>query len=305
MKLTLLKIFNGLFILLASLIILFAVKLIIFDVITNKQIEHLKDQNIKNPKPPTFQPAQTNFSDQEILNAVYSNYQVPNSFFEDALVKTEKENNIFYERRTYDSSLTFFCANDFNESKKLVEKHIKIIENRAKYKRITLFLTIAETSEKEKFFEFKVTDNQNIPDNKLFRVIKCSYIRETKRLLLNDYQYQRGFTSGYVGEFIQRPITPEKVKELVEILWFIGFEKYSDNDNIDQQKVLSSFTKNQNTSIVHTIYGTNVLIGGIGGIDKITLTKSVYTVDKNSGKIYLTKETVKSIDGNYNAFDER
>ena len=251
------------------------------------------------PKTPTFNPTQTNFSDQEILNAVYSDYKGPNGFFEDALIKKEEKNinSVRYEKWGINNTYwSFYCTNNFREAKKVVEEHIKIWST----------MTITENNENEKFFQFKVIDNRNIPSS-LLRVFKCSYIKGLKRVLSNDYQYryhketyyQRnkpGFTTtDYAGEFAQRPVTTDNVKELIEFLWFSGLGEY----NIGGRKVLSSFTKDEGNSIAHIIYETQTSYGTYA-YDEIILIKSVYTVNKNSGKIYLSQETIKSITGNYN-----
>lgn len=243
------------------------------------------------PTPPTFNPTQTNFSDREILNAVYSDYKGPNDFFEDALIKKEERNinSVQYEK---------YCTNNFNEARTVVEKHIKNFST----------MTVTEDNEEnEKFFQFKAIDNRNIP-GRLLRVFKCSYVKDLKRVLSNDYQYryhketdnQRskpGFTTtDYVGEFAQRPITTEKVKELIEFLWFSALgEEY----NMGGRKALSSFTKDEGSSITHTIYETQTSYGAYA-YDKIRLIKSVYTINKNSGEIYLSQETIRSITGKYN-----
>jgi hypothetical protein len=235
-----------------------------------------------------------NFTDKEILDLVYSDYKVPEGFFQDVLETGINPNFIIYEQLLKDNKLVFYCANDFNSAELQIKENID--EYNQKYNLDTL--SIAEIMENEKFFEFRTvvespTGSQAI--NYLrYRVYKCNYI--------DDLQNQTDFITDdikskeYIGRYVQRPITQENVSELIEFLWYSGFG----NNVIEGSKVLVSATKDYNTSVKHTIYELETSYGDWSLCDNIVLIKSEYDVDKNSGEITLSQEKLKTIKGKCN-----
>ena len=100
----------------------------------------------------------------------------------------------------------------------------------------------------------------------------------------------------YLGKFGQRPITTQNVKELIEFFWY----SVSLNRLTGSAKVLSSSAEDHGDYIKHTLYETQICGGDWGLSDSISLFKSVYIVDKNSGKITASHEQIKSLAGKYN-----
>ena len=94
----------------------------------------------------TLQYVKTQFSDKEILDAVYSDYKAPEGFFEDVLEKGEKvADSIYYERILVNNKWIFYCTNNFDEAKQLAEKDINQYNNQYK--------TLLGVTENEKFFD--------------------------------------------------------------------------------------------------------------------------------------------------------
>ncbi len=248
----------------------------------------------KETQSPVFQATQTEFSDKVILDAVYSDYKTPDGFFVDTLEKGEKiSDSFYYERILENNKWIFYCTNDINTAKQLVNKNISDYneQNYSGSDRV-----IIDTSENEKFFEFKTIEfSKTLPDRKYYlryRVYKCNYLSDLQHGVYS--KKDESISDNYIGIFAKKPITTENVKELVEFLWYSAFSNY----NTGGSKVLSSFTEENDNSIKHTIFETKTVYGDWGLCDQITLIKSIYTVNKNSGEIKLAEENVKILQGN-------
>ena len=254
--------------------------------------------SIKTPKgetpAPVFQSNQIKFSDQEILNTVYSDHKTPDGFFADILEKGGKiSDSVYYERVLENNNWAFYCTNDVNTAKQLVDKNIADYNKQASPGRI-----IIDTSENEKFFEFKTLEtHESLSDRKYYlryRVYKCNYLSDLQHGMY--YKTDKLISDDYIGIFAKKPITTENVKELVEFLWYSAFSNY----NLGGAKVLSSFTEENGDSIKHTLFETKTGYGDWGLRDQITLIKSIYTINKNSGEIKLTEGVIKTLQGRGN-----
>ncbi|MBT3463720.1 hypothetical protein HOD20_10330 [archaeon] len=241
------------------------------------------------PQPPVFQSMQTEFTDKEILDAVYSDYKVPNDFFKDVLETDNISYSVYYLNVMKNNESAFYCTNDFNTAKQLVEKDIVEYNQKNNWDRI-----LRETSETEKFFEFKtILDQTRFPDKYLrYRVYKCSYVTDLQ--YIRFYPHDDYSTGIYIGILEQKPITKENVKEFVEFQWYSIFNNY----NSHGKKVLSSFEEMDDNSIKHTFFETKTVGGDWGTCDEITLIKSDYTINKNSGEIKLFQNDLRKIKGN-------
>jgi len=220
---------------------------------------------------------QAEFTDQGILNAVYSNYKYPEDFYQEDL----KGASLYYEN-------TISVRPPVEREHKWIElctdnKSQALEWSESSSKNSACYRDLIDERETEKYFEGRRGYSEKPSDIILSRVHKCSYLDRSKY-----DKFERGTT---LGRFNQRPVTIENVKELIEYLWFI------ENYNIDGQKVLSSFTEDQGDSVKHTIYETHVVYGDWGVCDQITLIKSEYIVDKNSGEITISQENVKTVKG--------
>jgi internalin A len=245
----------------------------------NVYIPQLEARGVEVLWSPTFQPNQTEFTNQEILEAVYSDYKYPRDFYQEDL-----EGGSLYYENTISVKPIFerehrwieLCTDDRNQALEWSEASSK---NSAYYR------DLIDERETEKYFEFERVYSENPFDIILSRVHKSSY--------LDRSSYDRFEKGSVLGIFNQRPITPENAKELTEYLWFV------ENYNIVGSKVLSSFTEDQGNSIKHTIYETHVVYGDWGMSDQITLIKSEYVVDKNSGQFTLSQKHIRTVTGRY------
>lgn len=250
------------------------------------------------PETPVFHLTQTKFTDEDVLDAVYSDYKTPNGFFVDTLERGEKiSDSVYYEGVLENNNWIFYCTKDINTAKQLVDKDIADY-NRQDNRQDSPDGVIIDTSENEKFFEFKTIENKKaFPDRKYYmryRVFKCNYLSDLQSGMY--YKKDKSVSDNYIGIFAKRPVTTENVKELVEFLWYSAFRNYITVGS----KVLSSFTEEDGNLIKHTIFETKTMHGDWGLCDQITLIKSIYTVNKNSGEIKLTEEEIKTLTGNCN-----
>ncbi|MCK5233698.1 MAG: hypothetical protein KAJ91_02665 [Candidatus Aenigmarchaeota archaeon] len=247
------------------------------------------------PPAPTFQSAQAVFSDEDILNSVYSDYNLPEAFYQDNLDKGDKiYDAIYYERQQENNKWIFYCTDQLGAAKQFVDEDVANY-NKQEPAEFYPDRFIIETNENDKFFEFKTIEDQtkssDIKYYLRYRVHKCSYLGDLQHGMY--YKKDNTLPDNYVGVFTQKPVTTENVKELVEFLWYSAFGHY----NTGGSKVLSSFSEDNDGFIKHILFETNSVFGDFGVCDQITLTKSTYTVNKNSGEIELTQEEIKNIQG--------
>ena len=241
---------------------------------------------------PVFQFTQTEFTDKEILDSVYYDYKTPEEFFVDTLERGEKiSDSVYYERASENNKWIFYCTNDVNTARQLVDKNIADYNKQDYSDRV-----IIDTSENEKFFEFKTMEAEKTPPDRKYylryRAYKCNYLSDLQHGMYD--KKDESISDNYIGIFAKKPITTENVKELIEFLWYSAFSNY----NTRGSKVLSSFTEENNNSIKHTIFETKTVYGDWGGCDQITFIKSIYTINKNSGEIKLDQEDIKTLQGN-------
>ena len=223
------------------------------------------------------QSTQTEFTDKELLDAAYSGYKYPEGFYQEDL----HGGSLYYENTVSIKPVgerehiwIELCTNNKSQALEWSESSSK---NSAYYR------DLVDEKETEKYFEFRRVYSKNPSDVILSRVHKCDYLNRSK--------YDKSKRPSILGTFNQRPVTIEKVKELIEYLWFI------ENYNWGGQKVLRSFTENQGNSVKHTLYKICIVYGDWGVCDVISLFKSEYIVDKNSGEITVSHEIIKTVTG--------
>ena len=247
-----------------------------------KNIEGYQRAEIEGTKAPRFQPTQTEFSDEEIIDAVYSEYKYPESFYQEELggIRLFYENTFTLKPLGERDGWVELCTDNRSRASEWVETSTKNSVYLSRYKNLTY-----DERETEKFFEFRGIRPKDQQHVILRRVHKCSYFRPRHD---KHRKLERGEVLGIFG---QRPITIDNVKELIEYLWFI------ENYNFYGRKVLSSFTSDEGSSIKHTIYETKVVVGDWGLCDEISLVRTEYVVDRNSGEVTVFPETIKILEG--------
>ena len=219
------------------------------------------------------------YSEDEIMDFVYSNKTVPDG--------------LYYE--TLKGSLHFpleFSTDNFTEANNFIENNYP-----------NYFIHIVETSENEKFFEFITKRNQTHPvignytETDVFRVHKISYI------FLNQSDYFLGLPdklllehneSFKIGAFNQRPINSSNTKEVCSYIWFIRtwmMYGYKIANCVLSEDINTTYCMLLETEVTH---------GDWGVYDMITLVYSKFSINKDNGSISIWREAFDEFEGMYN-----
>jgi hypothetical protein len=226
---------------------------------------------------PAFRPGQTNFTDEEIKNAVYSDYKFPENFYTEDL----QGGSPYYENTVSIKPLderTLEWRELCTDSREQAREWSELSSQNSAYYR-----DLVRDSETEKYFQFRRVWSEHPTDIILSRVHKCRY--------LDRSEVDRFKKGRMLGVFNRRPISVETVSELIEYLWFI------ENYNIWGFKVLSSFTVTEGVYIRHILYTTKASYGDWGVCDHIKLVREEYDVHILTGYITFREETIRSIGG--------
>lgn len=226
-------------------------------------------------KIPNFTSTQTEFSDDELLNATYSNYKFPSNFYHENLGDT----NLYYV-----NTLSIDSAEN--------GKSIQLSTNSFEKAKDWSIKSTYENSEfknginSEKFFEFiRIT---NPEDNSIikFRTHKSSYLTRDNYNFFNK--------SDTIGIFKKLNFSVDDTKELIDYLWFIS------NYNNRSEKILSSFAVDNQQIFEVYHYELHIVYGDFNLYDEITLIKKVYEIERNTGVITVTETIIRKINGEYN-----
>ncbi|GAB1452798.1 hypothetical protein MASR2M47_28540 [Draconibacterium sp.] len=228
-------------------------------------------------KIPDFAQNQTEFTDEELLNATYSGYKLPLDFYFENLEGA----NLYY-------------VNTLSVDSLVDEKRFELSTNSLEQAKNWSIKSTYEKSqfeqglESEKFFEFIRTKNQIYNHSIKFRTHKLSYLTR------DNYEYDYLNKSGTIGVFQKQNFKDDEVKELIDYLWFIQYY------NNESHKVLSSFiVNNQHTMEVHH-YELYIVHGDFNIYDEIILLKKVYEIEKKSGVIKFFETKIREINGEFN-----
>lgn len=225
---------------------------------------------------PTFDHDQTEFSDRDLLNAMYTNYYMPPGFYEERNEGSRYyENTVSIEQNCGDPDSSVWvelCTNSLDQATAWSETSAV---------HSSYYRTLVSQSETEKFFEFTRVWLEHPNDVLLSRVHKCTY--------LDRSMYNRAYPGDVIGVFNVRPITLGGIHELCEYLWL--------NSYLPASKVLSSFTEDLGDQFQHTIY--EIWFGGAdwGICEGIALKKRLFVVKKDSGEIRMSVEAIRGIQG--------
>lgn len=235
--------------------------------------------------PPEIAQGQTEFSDEELRCAVYTEYKFPDGFYQEdlSLSGRDGEASIYYENTvSIDSSNQWneFCTNDLSRARALSEKSA---ESSSYYRQLV------DTTVTEKFFEFRRVYEQNPRDVLLSRVHTCTYI-----VPFDSFRYAGSLGpldegSAFIGTFSPVPVTRAKVRELAEYLFFLS---HYNSGGV----ALSSVSRpGDEEAIEHVVYGTSTTYGDFGLCDQITLTAFSYRVNRETGHIQYSKNPIRTV----------
>jgi len=216
-------------------------------------------------------------SDDAILQLVYSQFEFPEGFYHEDLADT----GIYYEntisvsplsaRPDYSSELS---TNDHNQALAWSESSAVF----SAYYRSLLY-----ESQTEKYFQFCRVYQAHPSDVLFSRVHKLSYLDRS----MFDYFHP----TPLIGVLNFKPIDSSSVRTLIQYLWF------THNYNVEGSKALATPVSESSDSVFCALYLVQTNFGDIGMPDQIRLTRELYAVDKQSGKIFLSTSIIRTIQG--------
>ena len=224
---------------------------------------------------PKFDSNQSEFSNDELFNATYSIYKIPDNFYHENFGDT----SLYYVNTVSIDSL---------EKKKWIELSTNSAESAKEWslKSSPINSVFAPVIENEKYFECFRTYNPS--DNLLikFRTHKKSYFTRGSHDFLNK--------TDTIGLFNKLNFSGANAKELIDYLW--------DTHNYDNgsMKVLSSFFEDSSLKTVVYHFELSIVFGDRGMYDQIKLLKSVYSLEKETGITTVNVIEIKTINGNLN-----
>ncbi len=222
---------------------------------------------------PTFESNQSEFSDDELINATYSDYKIPDNFYHEKLGDT----SLYYVNT---------ISIDSVENNKWIELSTNSADTAREWsiESSPINSVFAPVNENEKYFEYLRISNP--ADNQIikFRTHKRSYFVRSSDDFINN--------SDTIGTFTKLNFSGASAKELIDYLW------YTHNYDNASMKILSSFFEDSSLETVVYHYGLFIVYGDIGVYDQIKLLKSVYSLDKETGIIVVNVTEIRTIKGN-------
>ena len=257
-----------------SNILLIFLTLTVFSILFSCDIQKADEREYKIP---VFAQNQTEFTDEELLNATYSDYKFPLNFYIEDLDNA----SLYYVNALSIDSLG--SDDNFELSTNSLDQ-AKSWSIKSTYEN-SLF---EQGIENNKFFEFISKRNPVGKSLMKFRTHKSSYLTR------DNYKYDYLNNSGTIGVFRKQNFTENDARELIDYLWFIR------NYDFEGSKILSSFVVNKQLTIEVHHYELFIVGGDFNLYDEITLLKKVYEVNRNSGVIMVTWTNIREIDGEFN-----
>jgi len=225
-----------------------------------------------NHEIPVFVLKQTEFTDQELLNATYSDYKSPSDFYKEDLGDT----SLYYVNT---------LSIDSTAEGKSIQLATNSYEKALAWSKESTYdnSSFTDGQESEKFFEFIRISNPN--DNLVikFRTHKASYLTRDNYDFFNP--------SGTIGIFRKKNFTADDAKELIDYLWFVR------NDNNMSSKILSSFTDDTDSFTMIHHYELFIVYGDFNLYDEITMLENIYSIEKSTGVITVSKIIDRTIKG--------
>lgn len=222
---------------------------------------------------PKFASNQSEFSDDELINATYSTYKIPDNFYHEKLEDT----SLYYVN-------TISIGNVENNNWIELSTNSADTAREWSVKSSPVNSVFAPVIENEKYFEYLRISNP--ADNLIikFRTHKRSYFVRSRDAFLSDHDT--------IGIFNKLDFSGEDAKELIDYLWF------THNYYNASMKILSSFFEESPLETIVYHYGLNIGYGDRGVYDQIKLLKSIYSLDQVTGTTVINVEEIRTIKGN-------
>lgn len=220
---------------------------------------------------PEFGPRQSEFSDEGLLNATYSDYKHPADFYHEDLGDT----SLYYTNTISIDSLDVWLELSTDAAGQAL---------RWSERSSHLHLPFVEGAESEKFYEF-------IQSKIKFRAHQQSYLVRDNYDLLGNPDYGPPGDPVVFGSFQKTEFDADDAKGLIDYLWFVK------NYNNGSAKVLSSYAEESDFTFDVIHYELYIVYGDWNVHDQISLLKKVYAVNRDTGVITLDKTVVRTING--------
>jgi hypothetical protein len=229
----------------------------------------------------------SDLTDENVFQAVYSNYKSPPGFYQDSA----RTHAIYYE-----SSLSILPST--NRKTEAFELSTNVRDQAFAWSESSsvnssYYRNLVSERQTDKFFEFTRVYQQHPSDTLFSRVHKLTYLDRSMYNTFN-WAYDSFHGSAMLGIFNARPIDTVTTLELGEYLWFL--QDYQSAG----AKALLCFANDFGDRVDFTLYHTVVYYGDFGVQDQILLFRSVVHLAKLSGNISLTVLQLRTIPGHNN-----
>lgn len=233
-----------------------------------------ENEDEKIYEPPIFGSNQSEFTDDELLNASYTDFKYPSDFYNENLGDT----SLYYVNTVSIDSLNKekwiqLSTNNIHEAYYWCEKSSPTGS------------TFSEGIQSEKFIEHLRTYNPS--DNSLIK------LRAHEKSYFSCDHYDLFRKSDTIGFFEKDNFTNIDAKELIDYLWFNG------NYNHEGSKILSSFVTDKPEKIEIHHYEIAIVYGDFNLYDEITLIEKLYRIEKESGLIIVSETNIRTINGEH------
>lgn len=219
-------------------------------------------------------------NDTAILQAVYFDDRTPDGFYSesypdsDVYYSTSHVKNVELLPIVDRAGMARYelSTDDFAEALAWSEA---AANNQPAYKQLV------DNRETELYFEFTRVDLNNPQFVHLSRVFKASAMDRSAVDLNVDGIYN--------GRITLPTLTADRVKMLMEYFWMFSFSNNTGN------AVLASTTTETDTDYVHTMIEAKLTMRAAGQCDTVEVFETTYTVQKDTGDIWNSKQMVREI----------
>jgi hypothetical protein len=248
--------------------------------VTSCSVTHdpLRPGAVRSYPPPVFGAADSVFSDDQLLAAIYSPYTYPPGFYQEPPTRVAP----YYVNTV---SIAPLCCrteewrelstDDPAQARAWADSSVAYSSNVE-----TLDTTAIVT---EKYIEFRpgpvTSPNLGVP----MRAHRLAYIDRWMR--------DRFHPDSLEGRLNARPLDAAATRGVAEYLWYL------EQRQIYGSKVLSSFGRDDPGSFVQVLFHTQLNMGDWNMCDQINLFRSEYRVNKRTGDIVRRDVLVRSVSG--------
>lgn len=225
-------------------------------------------------------------SDTEIIERIYLDKRTPDNFFTndedftgDSFYSVSHVKNIELLSPAEKTGLPQYelSTDDFAEALDWSEQ---AANNRPVYKQLV------DNSDTTLYYQFTRVDLNNSEFIHLSRVYKASVIDRSGVDLSQSGSYQ--------GKIVASTYSATLVKQIIEYLWTFSFSNNYGN------AVLESSTIETSSSFTHTLLEAKMTSNGTSSCDIIEVFESYYFIDKATGEIWKTTQSLRTLQATFN-----